>query len=288
MLDAEKIQRDLRDLWDSLGREHEGGVLRACALTLIVVAKDEEDAEAARKTLGVVMHQHPSRAFVLRMEASDAEADSRVFAECWMPFGGHQQICAEGVEITGSAKDLPEVARVLSPLRASDLPCVVWLRGGQGFGGESFSRVLDLADKVVVDTTSADPAIAIDHLRSMHKQGRRVADLAWTRLTCWRETLSHMVEDGLLIPRRSGACDCLMEARARIRASNIFPSGFAPPYPAPKSPLRRRAAIPVFDGSCSKAREWMHRSRSATGRRSKFEWGSAWITPRCRASPKTP
>ena len=40
----EKILRDLRDLWAQLGREQEssGGVLRACALNLLVVAEDLE------------------------------------------------------------------------------------------------------------------------------------------------------------------------------------------------------------------------------------------------------
>ena len=201
MLDAEKVRRDLRDLWDSLGREHEGGVLRACALTLIVVAKDQSDAEAVRQTLGIVMHRHPSRAFVVRIDADSREPEAHVFAECWMPFGRHQQICAEGVEISAAALQLPEVARVLSPLRVADLPSIVWLRSDHDdFDDESFAPIFDLADKVILDSTTAEWDDAIRSLRTLRNQGRRIADLAWTSITGWRETLSHLVEDGLLDP----------------------------------------------------------------------------------------
>ena len=61
-VDPEKILKDLRELWVDLGREQESGVLRACAMTLMVIAEDASDAENARRTLGVLMHDHPSRA----------------------------------------------------------------------------------------------------------------------------------------------------------------------------------------------------------------------------------
>ena len=64
-----------------------GGVLRACAMTLLVVAEDDADAEHVRQTLGELMHDHPSRAIVLKA-TEGAELNARVFAECWMPLGG--------------------------------------------------------------------------------------------------------------------------------------------------------------------------------------------------------
>ena len=46
-VEPEKILRDLHNLWEQLGHDQEasGGVLRACAMTLIVVAEDQNDAE---------------------------------------------------------------------------------------------------------------------------------------------------------------------------------------------------------------------------------------------------
>ena len=91
VIDPEKILRELRELWAQLAKEQgsAGGVLRACSMTLIAVAEhdDEADAELARKTIGVLMHGHPSRAIVLTPREG-GEFSGRVFAECWMPFGG--------------------------------------------------------------------------------------------------------------------------------------------------------------------------------------------------------
>src|SRR5260221_8974886 len=93
-VDPEKILAELHDLWSQLGREHEGGVLRACSMTLIVVADSPEDAETVRKMTGSLMHAHPNRAIVL-CACDNVELSARVFAECWMPMGTHQQICSE-------------------------------------------------------------------------------------------------------------------------------------------------------------------------------------------------
>ena len=203
MIDAvnpEKILHDLHELWDQLGQDQKsaGGVLRACSMTLVVVAEDEADCEQVRRTVGVLMHDHPSRAIVLRAkECVDVEA--RVFAECWMPTGGSRQICAEGVEISGGADRWSEVARVLAPLLVPDLPVVLWCRGSRAFSSRSFEPLFSLAGKIIVDSDAAPEAnAALVLLRHMEGRRRRVADLAWTRLTGWRETVSNAFDDGLL------------------------------------------------------------------------------------------
>ena len=87
-IQPDKILHELSELWDQLDQEqaNSGGVLRACAMTLVVTADDEHDAENVRRTLGVLMHDHPSRAIVLTARYG-SETDARVFAECWKPFG---------------------------------------------------------------------------------------------------------------------------------------------------------------------------------------------------------
>ena len=106
-----------------------GGVLRACAMTLVVVAENAADAERVRQTVGVLMHNHPSRAVILHPGGSAADLDARIFAECWKPFGKTQQICSEGIEITAGQSGFSEVAKFLVPLRVPDLPVVLWCRG---------------------------------------------------------------------------------------------------------------------------------------------------------------
>lgn len=206
-IQPEKILRDLRELWSQLGRDREdaGGVLRACAMTLLVTATNESDAENARRILGTLMHDHPSRAIVLSMRP-DAAPEARVFAECWMPYGRHQQICSEGIELTADAGRMAEVARLLLPLLVPDLPVVLWCRGTSAFSDRALAPLFPLAEKIIFDSRDVpDARAAIEVLRGLRSQsrqvagfaeGRRVADLAWTGITGWRHLVAQWFDDG--------------------------------------------------------------------------------------------
>jgi glucose-6-phosphate dehydrogenase assembly protein OpcA len=194
-VNPEKVLKELRDLWEQLAREQESGVLRACAMTLVVIAEDENDAEHVRQTLGVLMHDHPSRAIVLKA-SEGAELGARVFAECWMPFGRNQQICSEGIEMTADAANLGEVAQLMLPLIVPDLPVMLWCRGSRFFSTRYFDPLFPLAHKIIVDSeTAKNPQGAIAVLKELRSRGGRLADLAWTRLTGWRQALANVFDD---------------------------------------------------------------------------------------------
>jgi glucose-6-phosphate dehydrogenase assembly protein OpcA len=203
----EAILRELQQLWTQLAQDQaeSGGVLKACAMTLVIAAQDEKDAARVRQILGVLMHHHPSRAIVVQSGEAGAHdlapLDARVFAECWMPFGRNQQICSEGIEITAGAAGLEEAARFLVPLRVPDLPAVLWCRGAEALAPGPLDALYPLADKIVFDSRkAADARAAVDFLRGLKAAGRRVADLHWARLTGWRETLAHLFDDGAMRP----------------------------------------------------------------------------------------
>ncbi len=199
-IQPDRILRELSELWDQLDHDQagSGGVLRACAMTLVVTASDDADAEEVRRTLGVLMHDHPSRAVILKIR-DGAEFNARVFAECWKPFGSSQQICSEGVEVLSDSVRLEEAAQLLVPLKVPDLPVVVWCRGPAVFQLRSFDPLFPLADKIIVDSsTFPHAAAALGFLRGLRARGCRVGDLHWTRLTGWREILAHLFDDGAL------------------------------------------------------------------------------------------
>ena len=197
-IEPEKILKDLRNLWSDLGRNADvaGGVLRACGMTLVVAAESAADCQELRHTLGVLMHDHPARAIVLRL-GEEPGLDAKVFSQCWMPFGKHQQICAEGIEIKAGWTELSHVAQLLLPLIVSDLPAVLWCRGPRVFTENAFTPLLPLIQKIIVDSAPApDARAAIAAIRELRKQGRLVADLAWTRLTSLRELIASLFEEG--------------------------------------------------------------------------------------------
>ena len=199
----ERILKDLHELWAQMAKDQaeSGGVLRACAMTLVVAAEDSPDADKIRQTVGVLMHNHPSRAVIVRPGGDGAVLDARIFAECWKPFGKAQQICSEGIEITSLHSGLTEVAKFLVPLRVPDLPVVLWCRGISALEPGRFEPLFPLADKIIFDSSKVtDTDSALQYLRRLRKSGRRVADLHWTRLTGWREVLAHLFDDGALTP----------------------------------------------------------------------------------------
>jgi|SRR5665213_635653 len=208
----ERILRDLQQLWAQMASDQadSGGVLRACAMTLVVAAEDAADGDQVRQTVGVLMHNHPSRAVILRpsgVSGGGDDLDARIFAECWKPFGKAQQICSEGIEITAGQHGLSEVAKFLVPLRVPDLPVVLWCRGAHVFTAAlepgSLEPLFPLADKIIFDSADvADADSALQFLRRLRGRGRRVADLHWTRLTGWREVLAHLFDDQALQPEQ--------------------------------------------------------------------------------------
>jgi hypothetical protein len=219
-INPEKILRELRELWVDLGKQQEvpGGVLRACSMTLVAVADSSfneraagnerpasgqrDEMDAVHRMVGVLMHDHPSRAIVLAPQAG-AELNARVFSECWMPYHSRQQICAEGIEIVADDEQLDEVARVMMAFVVPDLPVVLWCRGPRAFLDRTLDPLFPLARKIIFDTGAARHApSAIEFLRRLRREGRTVADLAWTRLTGWRETIASLFDGGFGDPHR--------------------------------------------------------------------------------------
>jgi glucose-6-phosphate dehydrogenase assembly protein OpcA len=195
----ERILKDLRSLWVDLGKDEPAGVLRACAMTLIVVLEEERDALAVGETIASLIHEHPSRAIVIRVRSCvEASLSARVFAQCWMPFGSRQQICCEQVEIITSMASFFDAASVLRGLVVPDLPVVVYCPSEALWDKAEFKELLPLASKIIIDSDNMENAPkALSYLQTLPRTLRR-ADLMWSRLTPWREAIAQIFED----PRR--------------------------------------------------------------------------------------
>lgn len=198
MIHPDRILTELSDLWVSLGREYDGassdGVLRACAMTLVVLADAGEDESVIGETIAALMKEHPSRAVVVRVSpAVETPLASRVFAQCWMPFGRRQQICCEQIEITSSERDLAGVPAVVLPLAVADLPVILWDRLTNALPVDAEAAFSAIATKTIVDTSIAGTSIAA--LAARAAGGAWFGDLTWTRITRWRELIAQVFEN---------------------------------------------------------------------------------------------
>ena len=193
VIHPEQILRELSELWVSLGQEQEG-VLRACTMTLLVIAEESEDAQGIGETIAALMPEHPSRVILIGTHAGGGrELSARVYSQCWMPFGQRQQICCEQIEITASDTSLPDLASVVLALVAPDLPVMLWCRSPRLFEHSDFPALAEIAGRVIVDGAQlGSPRQALQRLSEF--PGRRVADLAWIRLTRWRQLIAQIFD----------------------------------------------------------------------------------------------
>jgi hypothetical protein len=193
------VLRDLAGLWASFGKpgaaedgEAHAGVLRACTMTLVVAEEDDRDWPGLGETIAALMPEHPARAILIRLTgAGERSLASRVFSQCWMPFGQHRQICCEQVEIAASDAALADLPPVLRPLAVADLPVIFWCRSPRLAGMPEFDALAGMARKTIVDSQG----LPLGGVARLAARGTLVGDLAWTRITRWRETLSQVFEN---------------------------------------------------------------------------------------------
>src|SRR6266446_1541237 len=199
-IQPDRVLHELSELWVSLGKQNgdeAAGVLRACAMTLVVVVEEREDAAQVGETLAMLMRDHPSRAVVVRVRDVDApELESRVFAQCWMPFGQRRQICCEQIEISTSNASLVDVPAVVLPLVVADLPVILWFRPARLFASPALIDLSRIATKTIIDSdVFPSPTVGLKQLAQTSASGLRVGDLAWTLLTRWRELIAQIFEN---------------------------------------------------------------------------------------------
>jgi glucose-6-phosphate dehydrogenase assembly protein OpcA len=200
-ISPDHILKELANLWVSLGKQGQdeggAGVLRACTMTLLVLAEESDDPSALGETLAALMPEHPARTIMVRLRGPGERAlAERVYAQCWMPFGQRRQICCEQIEIMASDLALPDLPGVVLPLAAPDLPTIAWLRSARLAQMPEFRSIARMADKMVVDSAGfANPVDALWQLADSSRRGMTLGDLAWTRLTRWREALARVFEN---------------------------------------------------------------------------------------------
>lgn len=211
----EKILRELTDLWRDLSHggaetdaDKDGGVLRACSMTLLAMTEEKDDITNLGEAIAALMTQHPARTIVIRLRgAEERTLSERVYAQCWMPFGQRRQICCEQVEVTATDDALADLPPVILPLAVADLPLVLWCRSPRMLFTPEFEPIAAMADKMILDSAEirslwmfggraidSSARVALHELSRMTKAGVVLGDLAWTRLTRWRENVAQIFE----------------------------------------------------------------------------------------------
>jgi glucose-6-phosphate dehydrogenase assembly protein OpcA len=151
-----------------------------------------EWVEAAEDVLAGLAERHPSRTIVLVPvpdEEDGLEAD--VAVESFNASEG-RQICTETIRIRlkGNRADVP--ASVVQPLFLPDLPTFLRWRGVPDFGSAPFESLVDVVDRLIVDSTEwPDLPATYASLASIFDRVV-VSDIAWARTSRWRTQLASL------------------------------------------------------------------------------------------------
>ena len=146
---------------------------------------------AAEETLAGMKERHPSRTLLLvpRPEEPDG-LDARVSVPCF-PIGD-RCICGEVVELTLRGNRAAAPASIVLPLLISDIPVFCRWRGEPEWESPAFQQLVDVADRLVVDSTEWE-GLPAPYARLATLFGRvAVSDIAWDRTERWRSRLASL------------------------------------------------------------------------------------------------
>jgi glucose-6-phosphate dehydrogenase assembly protein OpcA len=149
-----------------------------------------EWVEAAEDVLTGLAERHPSRTIVLVPEPEEEDGlEARVDVEVF-PSGEGRQICAETIRIRLKGRRASVPASVVQPLFLPDLPVFLRWRGVPSFGSDSFESLVDVVDRLIVDSTEW-PELQGSYAQLSGVFDRVVvSDIAWARTSRWRAQLA--------------------------------------------------------------------------------------------------
>jgi glucose-6-phosphate dehydrogenase assembly protein OpcA len=132
--------------------------------------------------------RHPSRTVILvpRPDESEGGLDAQLSVRCF-PIG-ESTVCGEVVELSLRGNRALAPASIVLPLVISDLPVFLRWRGEPPFGETQWEQLVDVADRVIVDSSEWAELRHAELARVFDRTA--ISDIAWARTDEWRIALA--------------------------------------------------------------------------------------------------
>ena len=172
--------------------EGESGMTRVCVANLIVYAPADEGGEQLDALLDVVAERMPTRAVVLIADPQSREPrlDAYVSSRCRLGLAGRKQVCSEEVRIEAGGAALETAASAVEPLLVPDIPTFLWWKDIPHNENRLFQRLVEMTDRVVIDSAAFDhpheDMRRVSELLAGRADTLLISDINWGRLTTWR------------------------------------------------------------------------------------------------------
>ncbi len=185
------IEAGLHELWRLAEAGAIGGsIVRAASMTVLVPVADDAEADAVSDLLDDLADSHPCRALLLLADDRVAEPRARLASHSRRSAEGEATRYWEEIRLVSSSSALHQTMSLVQTLALPGLPVQTWWPDELDFDGDLFNHVVDVSDRLVLDTSRfPDPVAALPQLAAairVANQSIAFADLSWTRLTPWR------------------------------------------------------------------------------------------------------
>lgn len=202
---------------------------RNCVMTLIGIAPDDQNEKVASLATQAIGMEHPAQAIVLREDApvTGKRLDAWITTDVRRPEASCAVECELiTIHLQGPAED--HLAALLDPLLVSGVPTYLWWLGTPPFGKAELLDALRICDGLVVDSAAFDePYHSFQRMSGMLKLAHHrlgLADLQWSRLRPWRETIAQFFSPADRRPFLSGISEVGVDYAGEGRGNRIVAS----------------------------------------------------------------
>jgi glucose-6-phosphate dehydrogenase assembly protein OpcA len=164
--------------------------MRTSVMTHIAWAPPEWQ-DASRDTLAGMAERHPSRTLLLFPQDDERDAlDAEVSLQCYTHAELQRHVCTEVIELRLCGRVAQAPASVILPLVLPDVPVFLRWRGEPPFGEPVFEQLIDVVDRLVVDSREWEGAPTC-YAKLVEIFDRvAVSDIVWARTLRWRRAIA--------------------------------------------------------------------------------------------------
>ena len=164
--------------------------MRTSVMTHVAWAPPEWQ-DASRDTLAGMAERHPSRTLLLFPQDDGRDAlDASLALECYTHAELQRHVCTEVIELRLCGRVAQAPASVILPLVLPDVPVFLRWRGEPPFGEPVFEQLIDVVDRLVVDSREWETAPAC-YAKLIEIFDRvAVSDIVWARTLRWRRAIA--------------------------------------------------------------------------------------------------
>ena len=237
----ENVEEELSFLWKMSADNMRTGAninVRTSVLNFVICAPDIETAQHASKLLRDLASTHLARVTLLILDSSSnaaASVSTWITLRCFSIYSDLMRHCFEQTTVLTTGSAVRSAASIISPLLKPDLPVYLWWIGDPPDDTALFSSLVELSNRVIVDSTSFfHPEQDIRTLAELLQvvPNCALSDLNWGRLTPWRQLVAQFFDVPEYRPYLAGVSSIEIEhAAAPLAAPMRTEEGDVSPNP---------------------------------------------------------